>query len=194
MGGYALRRLVALVPVLFLVLVIIFHLTRLIPGDPAVTLLGPGATDVQIAALREQLRLDEPMGMQFLSYLGGLFRGDLGVSLKSGAPVSQEIMSRLPATIELSVLALLLAIVVGIPLGVVSAIKANTAFDHAVRLGSLVGVSTPAFLLALVLQLIFGIGLGWLPISGRTSPYFLDDPVTGFAVLDGFLNGDTEAA
>lgn len=194
MGGYALRRLGALLPVLFLVLVIIFHLTRFIPGDPAVTLLGPGATDVQIAALRAQLRLDEPMGMQFLSYLGGLLRGDLGVSLKTGAPVAQEILLRLPATIELSVLALLVAIVVGIPLGVVSAIRANTGFDHAVRLVSLLGVSMPAFLLALVLQLVFGIALGWLPISGRTSPFFLDDPVTGFAVIDGLINGDGEAA
>jgi ABC-type dipeptide/oligopeptide/nickel transport system permease component len=194
MAGYALRRLAALLPVLFLVLVIIFHLTRLIPGDPAVTLLGPGATAAQIAALREQLRLDEPLATQFLSYLGALLQGDFGRSLKTGGSVAREILLRLPATIELSVLALVVAIAIGIPLGVVSAIRANTGFDHAVRLVSLVGVSTPAFLLALLLQLGFGIGLGWLPISGRTSPFFLDDPVTGFAVLDGLLNGDGEAA
>ena len=194
MAGYALRRLLALVPVLLLVLVIIFSISRLIPGDPATTLLGPGATSEQIAALRAQLRLDEPVASQFFSYLAGVAQGDLGRSLKTGAPVTQEILRRLPATIELSVLALLTAILVGIPVGVASAIRANRGFDHAVRLVSLVGVSTPAFLLALVLQLVFGIALGWLPISGRMSPYALDEPITGFAVLDGLLAGDGEAA
>jgi peptide/nickel transport system permease protein len=192
--SFTLRRLLALIPTLALVLLLVFALSRIIPGDPATTLLGPGATEQQIAALRVQLRLDEPAWRQFLSYATGLAQGDLGRSLKSNAPVLAEIARRLPATIELAVLATLLALLAGIPIGILSAIRANSAFDHAVRVVSLVGVSMPAFLLALLLQLLFGIWLGWLPISGRNSPFFIDDPVTGFAVLDGLILGDTEAA
>ncbi|PWS39160.1 peptide ABC transporter permease [Falsiroseomonas bella] len=188
------QRLLAFLPVLLLVLLIVFALSRLIPGDPATTLLGPGATADQIAALRAQLRLDEPPLSQFFSYLWGVLQGDLGRSLKSGAAVTQELLERLPATLELAISATLVALVIGIPIGVLSAIRANTPLDHGVRIVSLAGVSMPAFLLAVLLQLVFGIWLGWLPISGRNSPYFLGDPVTGFAVLDGFLTGDPEAA
>ena len=193
MASFALRRLAALAPVLLLVLAIVFSLVRLIPGDPAVTLLGPGAIEQQIAALRAQMRLDEPVLLQFAHYLAGVLQGDLGTALKSGAPVSREILQRLPATLELSVCATLLAVLVGVPIGVLSATRPNSAFDHAARLLSLVGVSTPAFLLALVLQLIFATSLGWLPVSGRLSPFIQITPVTGFAVLDGVLTGDWRA-
>lgn len=194
MVSFLLRRLVALIPVLALVLVIVFSLVRLIPGDPAVTLLGPGATDQQIAALRAQMRLDEPVFIQFFDYVLGLFHGDLGTSLKSGAPVLQEILLRLPATLELSISATLVAILVGIPIGVLSATRPNSLFDHFIRVFSLVGVSMPAFLLALILQLIFATYLGWLPVSGRMSPYIIVPPVTGFAVLDGIITGNWNAA
>ncbi|WP_426954426.1 ABC transporter permease [Muricoccus radiodurans] len=194
MGRFLLRRLLALVPVLLIVLAIVFAMSRLIPGDPAITLLGPGATEGQIAALRAQLHLDEPGWRQFLSYLGGLARGDLGTSLKTGAPVLSEIATRLPATMELAVLATILAVAIGVPVGVLSAVRPNSGFDHATRLVALTGVSTPAFLLALVLQLVFGIALGWLPISGRTDPVIFLDSVTGFAVPDALLAGNWEAA
>ncbi|MCQ4162356.1 ABC transporter permease [Roseomonas sp. GC11] len=194
MARYLAWRLAALLPVLALVLVIVFTLSRLIPGDPATTLLGPGATSAQIAALRAQLHLDEAPLLQFTAYLGGLAQGDLGRSLKSGAPVLEEILLRLPATLELSLLALLLALLAGIPIGVWSAVRANSGFDHAVRVVSLAGVSMPAFLFALLLQLVFGVWLGWLPVSGRASPFFLTEPVTGFAILDALLEGDGEAA
>jgi ABC-type dipeptide/oligopeptide/nickel transport system permease component len=177
-------RLAALVPVLALVLAIVFLLVRAIPGDPAVVLLGPGATQAQIVALRDQLRLDLPAPLQFLEYVAALARGDLGTSLKTGEPVLREIMLRLPATIELTVLATIAAVLVGIPLGVVCATRANGPLDHMLRLVSLVGVSVPAFLLALVLQLVFASWLGWLPVSGRTSALALDPPITGFAVFD----------
>lgn len=189
---YALGRLLSLVPVLALVLVMIFILARIIPGDPATTLLGPGATAEQIAALSAQLRLDQPAPLQFLAYVGALAQGDLGLSLKTGAPVAEEIARRLPATIELSALATLLALLVGIPLGVLSAVRPNSGFDHTTRLVSLLGVSMPAFLLALVLQIVFGIWLGWLPISGRAGPFSFHDPITGFALLDGLLTLDAE--
>ena len=163
MFAFLVRRLLALIPVLLLVLVIVFSLVRLIPGDPAVTLLGPGATEDQIAALRAQLDLDQPALVQFWSYLTGLLHGDMGNSLKSGQPVLSEILIRLPATLEISITAVLIAILVGIPIGVVSATRANSGFDHSVRVISLTGVSMPAFLLALLLQLVFATWLGWLP-------------------------------
>ncbi len=193
MLGFAARRLLALTPVLALVLVIVFSLARAIPGDPATVLLGPGATAEQIAALRAQFRLDRPVLLQFLEYVAGLLRGDFGVSLKSGAPVLTEMLQRLPATIELSVIATLAAILVGIPIGVLSATRPNSIFDHATRLVSLVGVSIPAFLLALLLQLVFSVWLGWLPVSGRAGTSFTAEPITGFVILDGLIRGDLRA-
>ena len=190
MVSFLLRRLVALIPVLALVLVIAFSLVRIIPGDPAVTLLGPGATNEQIAALRLQLGLDRPAAFQFFDYVGGLLQGNLGTSLKTGNGVLQEILLRLPATLELSICATVLAILIGIPIGVLSATWPNSGLDHVTRVVSLVGVSMPAFLLALILQLIFATYLGWLPVSGRISPYVVTPTVTGFVALDGVINGD----
>ncbi|MDO1585350.1 ABC transporter permease [Rhizobium oryzicola] len=194
MASFLLRRLIALIPVMCIVLVIVFSLVRIIPGDPAVTLLGPGATEAQISALRAQLDLDKPVVLQFLSYTFGLLQGDFGVSLKSGQPVAHEILTRLPATIELSVLAVIVAVIFGIPIGVLSATRPNSLFDHITRIVSLLGVSMPAFLLALILQLIFGTWLGLLPVSGRMSSFITADAVTGFAVLDGLLTGNLAAA
>lgn len=192
MKTYFLNRLLSLIPVLALVLVVVFSLARAIPGDPAIALLGPGATNAQIAALHQQLGLDKPAASQFASYVGGLFHGDMGTSLKSGRPVTRDILDRLPATLELSAMAMLIALALGIPAGVWAALRQNRMADHVIRVVSLCGVSMPAFLLALVLQLVFSIYLGWLPISGRLSPYIVSDPVTGFAVLDGLLRGDLQ--
>ena len=194
MANFILRRLIALIPVMCIVLVIVFSLVRLIPGDPAVTLLGPGATQAQIDALRAQLDLDQPFIVQFLNYVLDLLQGDFGISLKTGLPVAQEILTRLPATIELSVCAVIVAVIVGIPIGVLSAVRPNSVFDHFTRLLSLVGVSMPAFLLALILQLVFGIMLGWLPVSGRMSAYVTTQHITGFAILDGVITGNFSAA
>ncbi|MDE0947309.1 MAG: ABC transporter permease [Sphingobium sp.] len=193
MFAFIVRRLLSLLPVLALVLVIVFSLVRLIPGDPATTLLGPGATDSQIAALRAQLNLDESALLQFWHYLTGLIQGDLGTSLKSGQPVLSEILLRLPATLEISIAAVLVAILVGTPIGVLSATRPNSFFDHLVRVVSLTGVSMPAFLLALILQLVFATWLGWLPVSGRMSSYLFVDHVTGFALIDAWLSDETGA-
>jgi peptide/nickel transport system permease protein len=193
MVSFIVRRLLALVPVLLLVLLMVFALVRIIPGDPAVTLLGPGATDQQIAALRAQMHLDQPVVLQFVDYLWGVVHGDLGASLKSGAPVTSEILARLPATIELTLCATLIAIIGGIPMGVLAATRPNRPFDHTSRVISLLGVSTPAFLLALILQLVFATYLGLLPVSGRMSPFIAAPHITGFAVLDGILSGDWTA-
>ncbi len=194
MASFILRRLIALIPVMCIVLVIVFSLVRFIPGDPAVTLLGPGATQEQIDALRAQLDLDQAFPVQFFNYVTGLLQGDFGVSLKTGQPVAHEIITRLPATIELSVLAVIVAIIIGIPIGVLSATRPNSTFDHITRVVSLVGVSMPAFLLALILQLVFATYLGWLPVSGRMSSFIVAQPVTGFAILDGIVTGNWAAA
>jgi ABC-type dipeptide/oligopeptide/nickel transport system permease component len=193
MARYFVRRSLSVVPVLILVLLIIFALVRMIPGDPAVTLLGEGATDQQIAMLRAQLHLDQPVWNQLILYAGGLLRGDLGASLRTNRPVLQELLQRLPATIELSLAALLIAIVVGLPLGVLSAAKANRPVDHAVRIMSLVGVSAPAFWLALLLQILFAIQLGWLPVSGRIDVFLRPPTITGFLLIDCILARDWAA-
>lgn len=189
MFTFLVRRLVALLPVLL----IVFSLVRLIPGDPAVTLLGPGATEAQIAALRTQLDLDQPVLIQFWNYAVGVVQGDLGTSLKSGRPVIDEILQRLPATLEIAVAAVLVAALIGTPVGVISATRANSGPDHVLRVVSLMGVSMPAFLLALILQLIFATWLGWLPVSGRVSSYFFYDEVTGFALIDAWRSGEPGA-
>jgi peptide/nickel transport system permease protein len=194
MARLLLTRVLGVLPVLMLVLVIVFSLARLIPGDPAITLLGPGASDDQIAALRAQLKLNGSAPGQFVAYLVQLAHGDLGTSLKSGRPVLQEILQRMPATIELAMLATAIALLVGIPLGVLSSVRSDSSTDHVLRVISLAGVSMPAFLIALILQLVFGIDLGWLPISGRLSPYDITETITGFAVLDGVLTHDLEAS
>ncbi|MFT4044479.1 MAG: ABC transporter permease [Gordonia sp. (in: high G+C Gram-positive bacteria)] len=193
MASFLIRRLLTLIPVLLLVLVISFSLVHLIPGDPAVTMLGSGATNEQIEALRSQLDLDRPLVVQFFDYVGGVLHGDLGTSLRTGDPVATEIANRLPATMELAISALALAIIIGIPIGVLAAIRPNTFIDHALRIGSLLGISVPAFLLALVLQLVFANWLGWLPVSGRQDAVVGATSVTGFAVLDGVLTGSVAA-
>ncbi len=189
MQSFIARRLVNAVPVLLLVLLIIFALVRLIPGDPAVTLLGPGASQQQIQALRAQLRLDQPLPAQLFGYIGGLAHGDLGRSLRTGRPIAQDVRDFLPATIELALSALVLAVVLGIPLALWSATHAHGASDQLIRLFSLVGVSAPAFWLALLLQVIFGVALNWLPVSGRIDVLLHPTRVTGFLLLDALLTG-----
>ena len=187
---YLVQRLLSALPVLLLVAIIIFSLVRLIPGDPAVALLGEGATDQQVAALRTQLRLDEPLLDQFTGYIGGLLQGDWGKSLRTNRAIRTELLQRLPATIELSLLALFLALLVGLPLGLFSAVWANKSFDHISRVLALIGVSAPVFWLALVLQVVFAIYLGLLPVSGRLDVFLRPPRITGFLLLDSLLLAD----
>jgi peptide/nickel transport system permease protein len=182
-------RLGGVIAIMILVLLIVFFLTRLIPGDPAVTMLGPGATVEQVQALRRQLRLDQPQSIQFFSYLWGLLHGDLGVSLKTGKPVAQELAAKLPATLELSFVATLMAIAIGVPAGVWAARRPNTLVDHGLRISALAGVSIPAFLIAFTLQNLFGVYFRLFPVAGRTAAYLIEQPITGFAILDAILRG-----
>ncbi|MFN8525060.1 MAG: ABC transporter permease [Chloroflexota bacterium] len=187
---YAVRRIAAALPVLLLVATISFVIVRLIPGDPATLMLGPGATRDQIAALREQLGLDRPLIVQYLEYVYGLARGDLGNSAKTRRPVTEEIAQRLPATVELAVAATLVAVPLGVAFGTLTALRRNSVWDHLGRIIALLGVSVPVFWLALAAQLVLALWLDLLPVSGRISAESGAVGGTGFVVVGALLHGD----
>lgn len=169
MSGFVLKRLGFAVITLFAVLTIVFFIVRILPGDPALVILGDQASEQALVSLRARLGLDVPLPVQYVEFLGGVFTGDWGTSLVSGRPVIGEVLNVLPATIELTVAALILGAVIGIPLGVWSAIKRNTPPDYLIRLASLLGLSFPAFVSAILLLFAFSIELRWFPVmsSGR---------------------------
>ena len=186
-----LLRLVMLVFVTFGVTVVTFTISRVIPGDPAELIAGPRATPTMIAELRAKLGLDAPLSQQYLDYVGGLLKGDFGVSITSQRPVLPELLGYLPATAELMFTALLISVVVGVSLGVLTAVKRDTWIDNVIRSFAVVGISTPSFWLALMLMLLFYGHLGWLPGSGRLHQGVLPPPsVTGFYLIDSILAGD----
>ncbi|WP_225783867.1 ABC transporter permease [Xenophilus sp. Marseille-Q4582] len=188
------RRLGFLVLVVLGVSVITFAISHLIPGDPARLLAGDRASEEMVAAMRQSLGLDQPVWQQYLRYMGGLLQGDLGTSIRTGRPVAQDIAAFFPATLELVVVAMLLSIVIGVPLGVVSAVWRDRPVDQLVRMFSVSGVSTPAFWLALMLIYLFYGQLGWLPGGGRIDAGLTPPPsVTGFYVPDALLAGDGAA-
>jgi ABC-type dipeptide/oligopeptide/nickel transport system permease component len=186
---HLLRRLASAVPVLALVLVLVFALARIIPGDPAETLLGPGATSQQIASLRHQMKLDRPLAVQFGAYVGQIARGDLGTSLKTHRPLREALAAKLPATIELAVAATVLALALAIPAALLAALRPGGWVDHGLRVIAIAGVSLPAFLTALALQAVLGAWLGWLPVALRHSAWATLPPITGFTVVDALLRG-----
>ena len=169
MSSYILRRLGFAVITLFSVLTIVFFIVRILPGDPALVVLGDQASQTAIDALRTRLGLDKPLIVQYGEFMAGVFTGDWGTSLVSGRPVIGEIMNVLPATIELTVAALIFGAGIGIPLGVWSAVRRNAMPDYLIRLGSLLGLSFPAFVSAILLLLVFAIWLNWFPVmsTGR---------------------------
>lgn len=167
---YVLRRLVGTVPVLFGVTLVVFAMTWLTPGDPVVALLGESAQGITGQAreeLRRELGLDRPWPVQYVEYVSGLARGDLGVSARSRRPVLREVLDRLPATAELALAGLAIAVVVGVSLGVAAALRKRTWVDALAIAVALVGVSVPVFWSGFLLMLVFSLELGWLPASGR---------------------------
>ncbi|MDR7316843.1 ABC transporter permease [Brevibacillus nitrificans] len=164
-----LKRLVDLIPTLLVVATTVFIITRLIPGDPAAVLLGPQASPDEIAKMRETLGLNEPMYLQYFDFLGSLLQGDLGTSLGYHQPVLSLILERFPNTLLLSVCALAIALLIGIPAGIISATKQYSVWDYTVMILSLVGVSMPIFWLGVMLVLYFSVHLGWLPATGMGS-------------------------
>ncbi|EKU97671.1 ABC-type dipeptide/oligopeptide/nickel transport system, permease component [Leptolyngbya sp. PCC 7375] len=195
MGRYILKRLLHLVPVLLGISLLVFAFLHLIPGDPALVLLGDRANPDQVAALRERMGLNEPLPLQYLSFLGSLLKFDLGESIFTGIPIWDEIKLRWPATFELSVSAMLIALILGIPAGVIAAVRKNSWIDNLTMSGSLLGVSMPVYWLGLLLVYLFAVNLQWLPPSGRigieTGLAF--EPITGFFIFDALVQGDFAA-
>jgi dipeptide transport system permease protein len=185
MIAYIFKRLGILVPTFLGVTLLTFSLIRLIPGDPVEVMMGERTLNpVLHAEALKRLGLDQPLPVQYAQYLGQLARGDLGASLKTRATVWSEFTTLFPATLELAIAALLLALVVGIPAGVIAAVKRGTVADHSVMTVALTGYSMPIFWWGLLLILIFSVGLGWTPVSGRLSLEFDVPPVTGFMLID----------
>ena len=187
------QRCWGLVLVVAGVCVITFIISHLIPGDPARLLAGDRASDAIVENIRQQLGLDQPLYVQFYRYVSDLFHGDLGTSIRTGRPVLEELRIFFPATLELAFCALLLALLIGIPLGILSAVWRNRWLDHLVRIMAITGISTPAFWLGLGVIVLFYGHLQILPGGGRLD-YWLDPPthVTGFYLLDALLEGNGE--
>ena len=191
---YALRRIVLLIPVLIGLSLLVFAVARLLPGDPVRLAAGPNASEAEIASLAREYGLDRPLPLQYLAYAGGLLRGDWGVSIYTRRPVIEDLRVYLPATLELVIAAMLLAIAIGIPAGLFAAARRDRWPDYVSRVFSLGAISMPRFFLGLLLQLGFAMWLGWLPLGGRF-PLTEDAPatVTGFLTLDSLIAGDLHA-
>lgn len=188
------RRLLASLGVLVGVSIVIFVIARVIPGDPARIALGPMASAAQVEALRRQLYLDRPLPLQYYEFVKRSLRGDLGVSLYTNRPVVTEIAQSFPATFELMLYAGLMMVVLGVPVGVISAYYRNRWPDAAARVVSLLGVTTPTFVWAIFLMLLFSYALGWLPTLGRLSFGVAPPPaVTGLYTVDALLAGRGDA-
>jgi peptide/nickel transport system permease protein len=194
---YIIRRMIWLMLVLLGLCAITFILSRVVPGDPAAAYLGPRAKAEQIERVRIQLGLDKPLYTQFFYYLRDLSRGNLGESLRTHRPVMVGIIDHLPASLELMFSAISVALLVGIPLGVISAKKENTLVDHLIRLFSVADVSLPSFWLAMIFQIVFFRWLGLFPIGGRIDTVVgLINPIeriTGFYVFDALITGNWPA-
>lgn len=164
---YAVRRLLLAIPTLFGVTILVFGMLRMLPGDPAQAMAGVHATQEYVAQVRRQLGLDQPLHTQYGRFMAGLLRGDLGTSIRTGLPVSREVWSRLIPTLELTLVSLALATLLGIGVGVVSAVKPYSIFDYVSMTAALIGLSAPVFWLGLMLMLLFSVQLRWLPAAGR---------------------------
>ena len=165
------RRLVQLLPTLFFVSVLIFSLQKLLPGDPALVMAGEEKDPEVIEEIRRQYRLDQPFPIQYLYWMKGVFTGDLGESMRLKVPVLDLVAQKLPVTLQLAVMAMMIALLIGVTAGVLSAVKKDTWVDYAVNMVALWGISTPNFWLGIMLIFLVSVQLGWLPASGYVSPF-----------------------
>lgn len=206
MARYIFRRLLSVIPTLIGVTFVIFMFQRLIPGDPAVAMLGEHAAKENVERIREQLGLNRPLFLdrdalhqgdfaqffdsQYIRYLGRLVRLDLGDSIHRRIPVAETLAQRFPATVELGLLSLMIAILIGIPVGIASAARRNSILDGVSMVGSLIGVSMPIFWLGLMEIMLFAVLLNWLPTGGRLSSGVKIDPITNLYLVDSLLKGN----
>jgi len=191
---FVVRRAAQIVPTLFFVSMLIFGLQQLLPGDPALVLAGEEHDPTVVSYLREKLHLDPPLPVRYGYWIKGVLQGDLGESMRQQKPVLELILQKLPVTLELAFLAILIALAIGIPAGIISAVKRNTAWDYAANAVALWGLSTPNFWLGIMLILLFSVTLGWLPASGYVSPF--EDLKANLAslIMPAFVLGNAIAA
>jgi len=188
------RRLLQLIPTLFLVSVMIFLLQQLLPGDPALVMAGEEKDPEVIEQIRRQYRLDQPLPMQYLYWMGGVLQGDLGESMRIKQPVASLIADKLPVTLQLATMAMAFALLIGIPAGILSAVKKGTVWDSAANVFALWGLSTPNFWLGILLIFLFSVQLGWLPASGWVSPFEDLGQSLATTVMPAFVLGNAIAA
>lgn len=163
MGRYIVHRLITLVPIMVGISILVFLILHLVPGDPVLTMLGTEATDENVRALRMQLGLDKPLPLQYLQWMGGLFIGDFGTSIVTGQPIAPELLSRFGVTLQLAVLASIIGWLIAIPIGMLSAVKANSPLDIGGRIFAILGVSVPSFVTGTLLLLFFSLMVNWFP-------------------------------
>lgn len=189
--NYILRRVFLIIPTLLGVSLLTFALSRIVPGDPARLAAGAQATPEMYAQIREEFGLDKPLPAQYWDYLSGILQGDWGRSILSRRPVIEDLRIFWPATLELVVVAMIIAVAIGVPLGILAAVRADRPADQVSRIVALLGVSLPAFWLAILFQLFFGLRLGWFPVGGRL-PAMTDAPatMTGLYTIDSLLSGN----
>ena len=187
---YIVKRVLGVIPVLLCVSLLVFGFLRAIPGDPALVMLGERATKENINRVREQLGLNKPLYQQYLIFLGNALRGDLGTSIIRQEPVAQQIVHRFPATLELALAAMTIALIVGIPAGIISAVRRGSWFDTSSMLVALTGVSMPIFWLGLMLIFLFSVTLHLLPTGGRLPAGSDYVPITNLVLFDSLLRGD----
>ena len=191
---FLLSRILLLIPTFIGISIVSFGFIRMLPGDPVMLMAGERSlTPERHAELLKQFGFDRPIWEQYFSYLWNLLQGDLGTSLKTKIPVAQEFLTLFPATIELSLCAVIFAIVLGIPAGVIAAVRRGTVFDHSVMGTALIGFSMPIFWWGLLLIILFSVTLQWTPVSGRIALTYFFPPVTGFMLIDSLISGQAGA-
>ena len=194
MYRYIAKRLLVAIPTLLIVSVFVFSLQKLLPGDPILAMAGEERDPQVLEHLREKYRLNDPVPIQYFHWLGGVLQGDLGISLRTNQPVTELIAEKLPVTIQLAIMAIFFAFAIGIPMGIIAAVKKNTVFDYLANFVALSGLSIPNFWLGIMLILLVSVRLGWLPASGY-EPFF-SDPVRSLQtmIMPAFVLGNALAA